>query len=604
MKKNGFSLSEILIFLLAMSVIVGITAPMFTKRKVQEKLDIPHGSFSCTYDGKSFVTSLTQGGVTSVVKNTTGCKFVPPVRARFFVITLVGAGAGGSTPIAERVEEKAKGSSSLNCSSGELTIANPLMSAFDDNKNDFMNSLLSGNTYAYTMYGGAGGWTRNYLRAAQWCGPYGVKSEGKCNEGGKPQGMEWLERGQPGDGGGLCKVTFNSSRPLKVGDRFSCVSGKNGADTPTDFLESEAGSGGVFRLARGGNSYSLVAYGGNPSVFAKRYAQEAPIDAPPTKILLENPSPDSLRPIARHGKNNTSGSLAHRGTCQVDSTFSKVATVVGGKQGQNLNHDHSECNTTVKYSKQTYKDISSLGLDIKNQSDLAIRKNYLSLLYRYGSDEKARVAKIDNKTVTDTPDDLTWDYTVKKEIKYTQAQGGGRGQVAIFERPTIPGLVNGVLTIGFSGINTIGNGGSSDSAGGVTKLNNGTLMAKGGTILKSNEQISALPYAQNTAERFNLQISGLDGQKSMFDGVATTIAAPKGGICNNVNAKPTDCAGAAAETVGAGGGGGGFYYHHAGAYGEAKVNNITKAKGSSLSIDKKIIGSGGKGASGGIYISW
>lgn len=609
MKKRGFSLSEILIFLVTISIIVGISAPIFTKRKVQEKLDIPHGSYSCVHDGTSFVSSLSQGGATSITRSTAGCTFIPPVRARFFVITLVGAGGGGLTPSAERVAETKNGTLPVNCSSSRVTITNPFIDAFDDGnnggKNAFMNDLLKQNTLTYNIYGGAGGWTRNYGRRGFWCGAYGTsgQDDGRCaKKGVLAKDTQWTERKQPGDGGGQCTVTFNTNLPLKVGDAFECVSGKNGANTPTDFIAGEDGKEGTFVLTRGSSQHSLRAYGGQGAAFGARHIQES-LQDPIGKTILITGSPSLIRLISRHGINSKL-----KGTCEQGSALGKVAMVQAAKVGSNINHDHGKCKEEIEWYGQTYRDSSYLGANITSLSDTRIRKSYLSTLHISHNDEDddsdQRVGNIGNETTSTTPNDLSWNYNIRKEITYIQSQGGGRGEVKIFERPTVPGLVNGVLTIGSSGTNTIGLGGTSDRPGGATKLNNGTLIAKGGSSVKATQKTEALSYAPNTTTRYDLRVVGLDGQKSLFEGASNTAPATKGGTCAGIAPKLSDCTGASTSVIGAGGGGGGLYYQHAGAYGSAKLGIGAKIKGQPTTNDKKIIGAGGKGGNGAIYISW
>lgn len=246
MKKIGFSLTEIMVFLLASAIVVGITAPAFTKRKVAPKLNIPHGTFSCVRKEDKLIQTLTQNGSTVVTENLTKCTFMPPAKARFFVITLVGAGSGGQSAKVERVEDPSSAVNySFSCGTNftnPFSIMNGLAGCTGGTCSDDTFANFVGNLN-YKVYGGGGGNTR------------GIDHGEGCQS---PQGL--------GASGGGCSLNLK----LKVGQTIECASGSAGAIGDRYADNGTPGGDGYLRF----NGTNLTAGGGGGGYWVTRSESE------------------------------------------------------------------------------------------------------------------------------------------------------------------------------------------------------------------------------------------------------------------------------------------------------------------------------------------
>lgn len=93
MKKNklkkGFTLVELMIFFVFISLVLAASTPIITKRIRYIPDRVPHGKFVC-YGGSYALYNNTR-----LIASGAGCNFKPPKKAALFKIELVGAGAGG-----------------------------------------------------------------------------------------------------------------------------------------------------------------------------------------------------------------------------------------------------------------------------------------------------------------------------------------------------------------------------------------------------------------------------------------------------------------------------------------------------------------------------
>ena len=98
--KSGFTLIELMVFFIFISLIMAAATPIITKRVKNIPLKFNHGKFICYDDGHYELYNSSR-----MVDWDTGCKFKPPRRAALYKIELVGAGAGGYN-YTETVTEK------------------------------------------------------------------------------------------------------------------------------------------------------------------------------------------------------------------------------------------------------------------------------------------------------------------------------------------------------------------------------------------------------------------------------------------------------------------------------------------------------------------
>ena len=105
-KKDGFSLAEALITLLIVCLIVLASVPVLTKKR-RTMTSQSHGSFACYWVhegdnsrlvGKYYINGVTSDGsiTADTGENRNGCVFNPPANAKNFVVTVVGGGGGGA----------------------------------------------------------------------------------------------------------------------------------------------------------------------------------------------------------------------------------------------------------------------------------------------------------------------------------------------------------------------------------------------------------------------------------------------------------------------------------------------------------------------------
>ena len=87
--KSGFTLIELMVFFIFISLIMAAATPIITKRVKNIPLKMNHGKFICYGNRYELYNS------TTIIDKGAGCQFKPPRRAALYKIELVGAGAGG-----------------------------------------------------------------------------------------------------------------------------------------------------------------------------------------------------------------------------------------------------------------------------------------------------------------------------------------------------------------------------------------------------------------------------------------------------------------------------------------------------------------------------
>lgn len=148
-KLCGFSLSEMLISLMIVSVIAVASVPVLTK-KHNPKKSLVHGSWTCYRSAGSTLHTATMvnKGVTKTTTSSGSCTFEPPEDAKNFSVKLVGGGGGGAAGT--------RPTPRIYTSSGSITV---------DQDGEYALLVIGGGGAgggmrcgSITMGGGSGGW--------------------------------------------------------------------------------------------------------------------------------------------------------------------------------------------------------------------------------------------------------------------------------------------------------------------------------------------------------------------------------------------------------------------------------------------------------------
>lgn len=172
-KKSGFTLVELMVFFVFISLVLAASAPIITKRVKYIPERVGHGKFMCY-----------NGGHTQVYYNATKlistqsvdrCTFKPPKKNALFKVELIGAGAGGtdSSPYADTTQETRSGGYSIPGGPWGDRSVNPTGSQLVD---------LFGNTeFVYVTTSGAGGAGESVSRTYTGIGsPHVIVNHDNC----------------------------------------------------------------------------------------------------------------------------------------------------------------------------------------------------------------------------------------------------------------------------------------------------------------------------------------------------------------------------------------------------------------------------------------
>ena len=133
--KSGFSLVEVMLLLLVLSLIISASIPMITKRNLAIPQKAIHGIYLCIAnpDGTFYTARYNSKKVISEKRNALACdEFIPPKSAGLFNIYLYGAGAGGYNSFSVSSEEDTK-SATYHMGDGELpSFGNHIYAVTDD----------------------------------------------------------------------------------------------------------------------------------------------------------------------------------------------------------------------------------------------------------------------------------------------------------------------------------------------------------------------------------------------------------------------------------------------------------------------------------------
>lgn len=99
-KKNAFSMVELMMLLLIASLVVAASVPIITKKHLHLPSSVNHGSYMCYYKDGHLMEARRSGRVNPKMlagypRETTRCIFDPPAKASLFQIIAIGGGGGG-----------------------------------------------------------------------------------------------------------------------------------------------------------------------------------------------------------------------------------------------------------------------------------------------------------------------------------------------------------------------------------------------------------------------------------------------------------------------------------------------------------------------------
>ena len=161
--KSGFTLVELMVFFLFISILIAASTPLITKRIKTVPLRANHGKFVCYRDAGSgrLIAKYYNGWGREISSESTDSDtitFTPPKRAAIFKVEMTGAGAGGYDYVLLEDEEDPIHISTFNENGdGEFSADNEDGYRLQDSD---IKSILNGqqNTIAvYTGHGGKGG---------------------------------------------------------------------------------------------------------------------------------------------------------------------------------------------------------------------------------------------------------------------------------------------------------------------------------------------------------------------------------------------------------------------------------------------------------------
>lgn len=158
--RAGFTLVELMVFFLFISILIAASTPLITKRIKSVPSRTYHGKFLCYRDDAGTLHGDYYNAAGEVVKTTTGSgdsiTFEPPKRAAVFKVEMVGAGAGGYDYTNYENETDARHKFTFN-ENGDGGYSGDTVYKLSDS--DIKNSLqgLTNTISAYTGKGGDAG---------------------------------------------------------------------------------------------------------------------------------------------------------------------------------------------------------------------------------------------------------------------------------------------------------------------------------------------------------------------------------------------------------------------------------------------------------------
>lgn len=251
--KSGFSLVEMMLLLMIVSLITAGSMSVITKRHARMPQKIVHGTYMCAYNesGELYEEKFIEGkqvGQTRIIDVDAGenCLFEPPKKASYFYIQVVGAGGGGG-------DSGYTGGSAISASDDAYWSPLGITESFVNSNNittEEFKSITAG--YQLTAYakGGSGG------KGAQ-CSCHYTLETGDCHVNGSitvgvtsaactelggtfdPYARRAITYGGYGGSGGTCMV----SASLDFGVTGSSSDGTSGTTYSANSYENSGNDG-------------------------------------------------------------------------------------------------------------------------------------------------------------------------------------------------------------------------------------------------------------------------------------------------------------------------------------------------------------------------
>ena len=155
--KSGFSLVEVMMFLLIASLIAAASVPIVTKKHFKLPQVVGHGAYLCSYNDDGVTLHETRWTGKYVLKKVLDrdvdeCKFVVPDKAPYFQISAIGGGGGGGDAGYTNVEPTSGVSAEQKL--GPFNLTEDYLNQHGISKSEFES--YAGRLYGYARGGGSG----------------------------------------------------------------------------------------------------------------------------------------------------------------------------------------------------------------------------------------------------------------------------------------------------------------------------------------------------------------------------------------------------------------------------------------------------------------
>lgn len=268
--KKGFTLAEMMVVLLIMSIVAAAMTPLITRKHRQLPNNTTHGRWECYYSGgQLYQKTTTSSGSSTTTAVSSSCQFTPSKKAEYFIIQAVSGGGGGAGTVAtipaygvtngarntETSTTATADIATLDTTTDKYTVTNPFSSVFKVSDAEYQSKVLDEFRLSFLATGGGGG----------------ASAIGSLHNDGKEP---YVSPANGGNGGG-CE--YDDDPPV-VGEivQFNDTPGGDGGNaigsTPSETYNGGpglVGSSGTLKVTKAGTVVANgVASGGKGGYFA------------------------------------------------------------------------------------------------------------------------------------------------------------------------------------------------------------------------------------------------------------------------------------------------------------------------------------------------